>query len=108
MKDVIADPLLGCDGGGCGDPAASRSAAQNIGSMFFNILHLDCFEPVYPKVCVEATFMSRVNRFFSLDIFKQNNSTSAARQRNEGCIQWEEDLDASPIDIKFLKLKRSF
>ena len=77
--------------------------AKNVGSFFFNILHLDCVQPVYPKVCVETTTFHRIRRFLNWDISKPPKSEII-----EDCSRWEEDHDANPIDIKFLKTSKSF
>ena len=77
--------------------------AKNVGMMFFNILRLHCIEPVYPKICVESTIYYRISRLLGWDVSKSNHSSG-----QEGCNRWEEDADADPTDIRFMKLTKPF
>lgn len=93
LKNVVFNPAK----------STSLDAAQNVGSMFFNMLHLDCIQPVYPKICVESSVLRRIGRFLNWNFFGQSVITVS-----KDCTRWEEDHDASPIDIKFIKPQRSF
>ena len=85
------------------DKSSTSETAQNVGNMFFNMLHLDCIQPVYPKICVESSVLKRMSNLLNWSIFEQSNIPV-----NEDCAKWEEDHDASPLDIKFIKPKRLF
>ena len=80
--------------------------ASHVGAMFFNILRLDCIEPVYPKVCVEATMYYKISRLLGWQ--KTSPSREESSKPEEGCSRWEEDQDADPTNIKFLKMSKSF
>ena len=81
------------------------AVAQNVGSVFFNALRLDCMEPVYPKICIDSTIYYKISRFLG---WKGLNSNQQSSNVEEGCNRWEEDHDADPTDIRFLKLSKSF
>ena len=80
--------------------------ANNVGALFFNILRLDCIEPVYPKVCVESTVYYKVSRILGWNKVSPPGNDDANKE--EGCHRWEEDHDADPTNIKFRKMSKSF
>ena len=80
--------------------------AKNVGAMFFNILRLDCMEPVYPKICVDSTMYYKISRLLGWN--KISPSRDESSMPEEGCNRWEEDHDADPTNIKFLKVSKSF
>ena len=81
--------------------------AKNVGIMFFNILRLNCIEPVYPKICVESTIYYQISRLLGWNN-KKRTKTNESSLEQEGCNRWEEDHDADPTDIRFMKLTKPF
>ena len=53
--------------------------AKNVGMMFFNILRLNCIEPVYPKICVESTIYYQISRLLG---WNNNKRTKTNDRRN--------------------------
>ena len=86
----------------------SKKVAKRVGSLFFNILRLDCMEPVYPKICVDSKIYYKVSQLLGWIITPYTNPDTPNSNAEEGCTSWEEDHDADPIDIKFLKSSKPF
>ena len=63
-------------------------------------------EPVYPKVCVESTIYYKISRILGWKKVSPSGKENANTE--EGCHRWEEDHDADPTNIKFLRVSKSF
>lgn len=72
------------------------NVASKIGTIYFNILRLECVEEEYPKVCVDQVMTKRL--FFPM--------VSSAESRPP-CKHWEEDKSGQ-TRFTFKKPKNRF
>lgn len=93
--------------------------AHAIGNVFFNVLGLQCAEPIYPKVCLsrESGSLDEVQRNAEVQGSNSNlplekrfllNWFQTPQERHQPrCLKWVDDPDG-PLQFRFRSPRRQF